>query len=475
MDDRRAGLAALPDTDERRKPPVVSAAADSRETRISGGSRAATQAMNAVSCPSARRGGTADHGNATHMTTSGIADMSAQYLMPTYSRASIAPVRGSGVRVWDADGREYLDFLGGIAVCGLGHCHPAVVAAIEGQARALLHCSNLYLIGGQALLAKALLEGTPFGKAFFCNSGAEANEAAIKLARKYAKTKHGEGRYEIISAWRSFHGRTLATITATGQPHYQKGFEPLPAGFRYVPFGDVSALQYAIGPDTAAVLLEPVQGEGGVNVPGDSYFKEVRRICDASGVLLILDEVQTGLGRTGKMFAFEHYGIEPDAVTLAKALGGGVPIGALLATDEVARVFTPGTHASTFGGNPLACAAALAVLTTMKAEGVIENAAEIGRYFMAKLGALAARCPQAVEVRGKGLMVGMEFKPDAERGLLAPARDIVAGCTARGLLVNAVSDTTVRFLPPLIVKRAEVDEAVAILEKVVEAVFPGNT
>ncbi len=407
------------------------------------------------------------------LTTTGIGDLSARYLMHTYSRAMIAPVRGSGVRVWDADGKEYLDFLGGIAVCGLGHCHPAVVAAVKKQAETLLHCSNLYLIEGQALLAKALLDGSPFGKAFFCNSGAEANEAAIKLARKYARMRHEDGRYEIVTALGSFHGRTLATVTATGQPKYQKGFEPLPTGFRYVPFNDVAALEKAVSDVTAAVLLEPVQGEGGVHVADEAYLGRARQLCDERGALLILDEVQTGMGRTGRMFAFEHFAIEPDAVTLAKALGGGVPIGAILARDEAAQAFTPGTHASTFGGNPLACAAALAVVETIRAEGLVERAAEMGRYLAGMLGALAGRFPQVAEIRGKGLMLGMEFgecEGDA-RGPAAPARDVAAACLGRGLLVNAVSDTTLRFLPPLVVGRADIDEAVSILEKAMGVMF----
>ncbi|MGE5584243.1 MAG: acetylornithine transaminase [Bacillota bacterium] len=408
------------------------------------------------------------------MPTGRIAELSETYLMNTYSRAPMAPVRGSGARLWDAGGREYLDFLGGIAVCALGHSHPAVVAAVQRQAASLLHCSNLYLIEGQALLAKAILDGSPFGKAFFCNSGAEANEAAIKLARKYARAvRRDEERYEIVTALNSFHGRTLATVAATGQPRYQKGFEPLPPGFRYVPFNDAAALEEAVSGQTAAVLLEAIQGEGGVHVADQAYLQHARQICDERGALLVLDEVQTGMGRTGKMFAFEHYGIEPDAITLAKSLGGGVPIGALLAKDEVAAAFTPGTHASTFGGNPLACAAALAVVETIRAEGLVERAAEAGRYFAGALGSLAGRFPQVVEVRGKGLMLGMELAPRSGkgRGPEAPARAVTAACLARGLLVNAVSDTTLRFLPPLVVGRTDIDEAVAILEKAMAAVL----
>lgn len=403
--------------------------------------------------------------------TESIAELARMYLMNTYSRAPVAPVRGSGVRIWDADGREYLDFLGGIAVCALGHSHPAVVSAIQKQAATLLHCSNLYLVERQALLAKALLEGTPFGKAFFCNSGAEANEAAIKIARKYARVvRREQGRYEIITALNSFHGRTLATVTATGQPKYQKDFEPLPPGFRYVPFNDVPALEGAVGEQTAAVLLEAVQGEGGVHVADEAYLKRARELCDERGALLIIDEVQTGMGRTGRMFAFEHYGIEPDAVTLAKALGGGVPIGALLAKDEVAAAFTPGTHASTFGGNPLACAAALAVVETIRNERLAERATEMGAYFAKALMTLARRFPQVAEVRGKGLMIGLELRPSGCRSD-APARAVAAACLEAGLLINAVSDTTLRFLPPLVVSKADIDEAVGILERVMEDVL----
>lgn len=403
--------------------------------------------------------------------TESIAELARMYLMNTYSRAPVAPVRGSGVRIWDADGREYLDFLGGIAVCALGHSHPAVVSAIQKQAATLLHCSNLYLVERQALLAKALLEGTPFGKAFFCNSGAEANEAAIKIARKYARVvRREQGRYEIITALNSFHGRTLATVTATGQPKYQKDFEPLPPGFRYVPFNDVPALEGAVGEQTAAVLLEAVQGEGGVHVADEAYLKRARELCDERGALLIIDEVQTGMGRTGRMFAFEHYGIEPDAVTLAKALGGGVPIGALLAKDEVAAAFTPGTHASTFGGNPLACAAALAVVETIRNERLAERATEMGAYFAKALMTLARRFPQVAEVRGKGLMIGLELRPSGCRSD-APARAVAAACLEAGLLINAVSDTTLRFLPALVVSKADIDEAVGILERVMEDVL----
>ena len=403
--------------------------------------------------------------------TESIAELARMYLMNTYSRAPVAPVRGSGVRIWDADGREYLDFLGGIAVCALGHSHPAVVSAIQKQAATLLHCSNLYLVERQALLAKALLEGTPFGKAFFCNSGAEANEAAIKIARKYARVvRREQGRYEIITALNSFHGRTLATVTATGQPKYQKDFEPLPPGFRYVPFNDVPALEGAVGEQTAAVLLEAVQGEGGVHVADEAYLKRARELCDERGALLIIDEVQTGMGRTGRMFAFEHYGIEPDAVTLAKALGGGVPIGALLAKDEVAAAFTPGTHASTFGGNPLACAAALAVVESIRNERLAERATEMGAYFAKALMTLARRFPQVAEVRGKGLMIGLELRPSGCRSD-APARAVAAACLEAGLLINAVSDTTLRFLPALVVSKADIDEAVGILERVMEDVL----
>ncbi len=406
-----------------------------------------------------------------HLKTEEVEDLTKNYLMNTYGRAGISLTRGSGARVWDAEGREYLDFVSGIAVCGLGHCHPRVVAAIREQAGKLMHCSNLYHIENQALLARMLLEGLPFDKAFFCNSGTEANEAAIKLARKYAKVKHGVERYEIVTALKSFHGRTLGSLTATGQTKYHKDFGPLLSGFKYVPFNDVAAMEQAVTTETAAVLLEPIQGEGGIHVADGKYLGRVRELCDRVGAILIMDEVQTGMGRTGKMFAFEHFGIVPDAITLAKSLGGGFPIGALLAKDDVAEVFTPGTHAATFGGNPLACAASLAVLETMREEGILEHVVNVSRILFNRLETLRKEYPQVTEIRGRGLMVGIEVQGPSETCVETPAKFICSRCADKGLLVNAVTDTTVRLLPPLIIGEGEIREAVDIIEQVMKDIF----
>lgn len=393
------------------------------------------------------------------MHTKEIIEWGEQYLMRCVGRMPLAPVRGQGAVLWDADGKEFLDFVGGIAVNSFGHCHPEIVEAINRQANLLMHCSNLYYIEPQVLLAKQLVEQSAMGKAFFGNSGAEANEAAIKLARKYAKQKYGPQKVEIITAWHSFHGRTLATITATGQPKYQQGFEPLPAGFRYVPFNDLEAMENAIGPDTCAVLLEPIQGEGGVNVASRHYLEGVKMLCQEHGALLIFDEIQTGIGRTGYFLACQHYEVKPDILTLAKALGGGFPIGAALATDEVAAVFQPGDHASTFGGNPLACATALAALDLLFNGGVLENAASVGAYMYDKLMNLADKYNEEVlEVRGRGLLLGLELR--------IAGQAIVDGCRERGLLINCIDNRVLRFIPPLIITRADVDRALEILDQV---------
>lgn len=382
-----------------------------------------------------------------------------KYIMNTYARLPVAIARGGGVYVWDEQGKEYLDFVSGIAVNALGHCHPAVVEAITRQAGQLMHTSNLYYTGPQAQLAELLIEGSPFDRVFFCNSGAEANEAAIKLARKYGKEVLDLGRHEIITAWNSFHGRTLAAITATGQPKYQKGFEPLPAGFKYVPFNDVEALRACVSDATCALMFEPIQGESGVRPATVEFLREARRICDETGILLILDEVQTGLGRTGRMFAFQHYGIEPDIISLAKALGGGLPMGAMMAKEDVASHFEPGSHASTFGGNPVAAAAACAVIKTILDDGLMDNARNMGSYFASGLSGLKDKYAGITEVRGMGLMVGL--------GLARGAREVAAKCLELGLLVNPIGDTTIRFLPPLIVTREDVDKALAILDQAI--------
>jgi acetylornithine aminotransferase len=379
-----------------------------------------------------------------------------KYIVRNYGRYPIVAARGKGCRLWDADGREYLDFLAGIAVNNLGHCHPRVVEALRKQAGELIHCSNLYHIPPQIELAELLCENSFAEKAFFCNSGAEANEAAIKLARKYSREKYGPERFEIITASESFHGRTMATLSATGQEKIQRFFDPLLHGFTHVPYNDAEALEKAITPRTCAVMLEPIQGESGVNVPSPDYFREIRRICDKNSVLLIFDEVQVGMGRTGRLFAYEHFGIEPDIMTLAKALAGGAPIGAMLTRDELAAAFTPGSHGSTFGGNPLVTAAAVAAVRTITGDGFLGRVLEMGEYLRGRLGELKGRYPFVTEVRGIGLMVGM--------GLSIPGADIIRKGHERGLLLNCTHDTVLRFVPPLVVTREEIDEMMMILD-----------
>lgn len=391
------------------------------------------------------------------MNNQTIIEAGQQYVMNTYGRLPIALVKGQGARVWDADGKEYLDFVAGIAVNCLGHNHPALTTAITEQAAQLLHVSNLYWIEPQVKLARLLVENSCFAKVFFANSGAEANEGAIKLARKYAQEHFGEDKYEIITMNKSFHGRTLATLAATGQDKFHRDFKPLPAGFKYVPFNDLPALEAAVGPHTCAVMMEPIQGEGGVYPADPDYLFKVRQFCDDRNLLLIFDEVQTGIGRSGELFAYQVYGVEPDIMTLAKGLGGGVPIGAFLAKGEVAAALKPGDHGSTFGGNPLATAAATAVLETILADGFLAGVKEVAGYFTAKLEELAAKHPVVKEVRGKGLLLGMELE--------VAAGDVVNDCREKGLLINCVAEKVLRFLPPLIITKADVDEAVAILDQ----------
>ncbi|MGB7575098.1 MAG: aspartate aminotransferase family protein [Thermodesulfobacteriota bacterium] len=384
--------------------------------------------------------------------------LSEKYVAHTYARYPVLLVRGKGTRVWDLEGEEYLDFVSGLGVCSLGHCHPKVIKAIQDQAERLIHVSNLYYIEPQIQLASLLCKHSFADKVFFCNSGAEANEGAFKLARKYAKEKMGKNRYEIITMERSFHGRTLATLTATGQEKFHKGYEPLMPGFKYVPFNDLGAVKKGIDSKTCAVMLEPIQGEGGVNCPSEGYLKALREVCDEKGLLLIFDEVQVGMGRTGKLFAYEHDGVEPDMLTLAKSLAGGVPIGALLIRKGIAESFNPGDHASTFGGNPLATAAGVAALTAMLEEGMLENCQKIGDYFLSQLEEIKIKFPFVKQVRGKGLILGMELKIDGT--------SIVKEMLRKKILINCTMGNVLRFLPPLIATKEEVDRVVKALEEV---------
>jgi acetylornithine/N-succinyldiaminopimelate aminotransferase len=384
-----------------------------------------------------------------------------KYLMNTFKRLPVTVVRGEGARVWDDRGKEYLDFIGGVAVNILGHSHPEIVAAVSEQARTLIHTSNLVYSVPQIRLAELLIENSCFDKVFLCNSGAEANEGAVKLARKYGKL-HLKGAYEVITAMNSFHGRTLAMVAATGQPKFQQPYTPLPEGFVNVEYNSIEAIKRATGSKTCAVMLEAIQGETGVNIPEDDYLKEVRSWCDEKGILLILDEIQTGMGRTGTLFAYQQYGIEPDIMTLAKGLAGGVPIGAFLAKEE-ASVFALGDHGSTFGGNPLACAAGYATLKYVLENGVVENCCRVGDYLMASLEGLSSKFDFIIEVRGRGLLVALEFSSDI-------AEVVVKACLDEGLLLNAVKPSAVRFIPPLIIGESEVDEAIGILERVLARV-----
>jgi acetylornithine/N-succinyldiaminopimelate aminotransferase len=384
--------------------------------------------------------------------------IAAKNLFNTYGRNPIMLIEGRGSRVRDSNGREYLDFIAGLAACPLGHGHPGLAQAVCDQAKKLIHVSNLFHIEPQIRLATALTANSFADKVFFCNSGAEANEGAFKLARKYFHDRGEHDRYHIITMEDSFHGRTLATLAATGQTKYRNGFEPAVDGFSHVPYGDVAALQNAVTNRTAAILLEAIQGEGGVRIPRSDFLPQVRDLCDRSGCLLILDEVQTGMGRTGKLFAHEHSGITPDVMTLAKGLAGGVPIGALLSTDDVARAFVPGTHASTFGGNPLACAAGLAVIGEILSDGFLAGVQEKGAYLRSRLEDLACRHQLIREVRGVGLMQAVDLKQ--------PGAVFAVAMREKGVLVNCTAETVLRFLPPLIVTKEEIDEMTAVLDSV---------
>jgi len=384
-----------------------------------------------------------------------LRQMNSNAVMNTYGRYPVRLVRGSGARAWDDTGKEYLDFISGIAVNTLGHAHPALVRAISEQARTMLHCSNLFHIPSQEKLADKLTQLAGLARAFFCNSGAEANEAAIKLVRKYWYDQDNPRR-TIITATRSFHGRTLNTLTATGQDKVKTGFDPLSPGFVHVPLGDMNALmKQAVGDDTAGILLEPIQGEGGVNVVADAYFRGVRKLCNDTGILMMLDEVQTGVGRTGEMFGFEHTGMRPDILTLAKGLGGGVPIGAMLASESVAASFSPGTHGCTFGGNPISCTAALTVLDVIEQEGLLENVRTQGGHLLLGLKAIQRTHPVIQEIRGQGLLIGAEFSCDVA--------ETITRCRESGLLLLSAGPKVLRFLSPLNVTSAEIDEALGIL------------
>ena len=391
-----------------------------------------------------------------------LIDRSEQYLMNTYKRFPIVLRKGRGMTVWDTEDKEYLDFIAGIAVNCLGHCHPKLVISLQKQAQRLLHVSNLYHIEPQIKLAEMLVENSFADKAFFCNSGTEAVEAAIKLARKYSKENISPERFEIIAANGSFHGRTMAALSATGQEALHQGFEPMLPGFRHVPFNDIDALKNAVSNNTCAIMLEPIQGEGGIRIPSENYLTEVRELCDKNNLLLIFDEIQTGMGRTGTLFAYEHFNIEPDIMTLAKGLGAGVAIGTVLAKEKIAASFQPGSHGSTFGGNPLACAAAVTTMEILLEDGfLIDNCRRIGDYFKNKLKELGTDFPSEIaEVRGLGLMLGLE--------LTKPGGNIVDTCLKKGFLINCTSGNVLRFIPPLIVVEKEIDSLIEVLDDIFE-------
>jgi acetylornithine aminotransferase/acetylornithine/N-succinyldiaminopimelate aminotransferase len=390
------------------------------------------------------------------MDTKTLFEWSATYHMPNFIRAPICLVRGDGMRVWDTDGREYLDFGAGLAVTALGHSHPRVTGAIREASATLLHVSNLYHNVPQIHLAKLLCEHSFADQVFFSNSGAEANEAAFKLVRKYAKDRLSSDRYEIISTRNSFHGRTLATVTATGQEKYHHGFEPLPAGFKHVPYNDLRAMERAVDSHTAGILVEPIQGEGGVHVPDDDYLPGLRKLCDESGAVLMFDEIQTGIARTGRMWAYEHSGVEPDVMTVAKALANGIPIGATLARRDIASALVPSTHGSTFGGNPFVTAVALTAFTTVLDEKLADRAERMGRRLMDGLRAMQARQPVIRQVRGRGLLIGA--------ALSRPAGPLVDACREAGLLVLSAGEQVLRLAPPLIVTDADCDRALGIID-----------
>ena len=398
------------------------------------------------------------------MNNAEIVGLAHEGLANTYGCLPLAFMRGEGAYLYDADGNRYLDFFCGLAVTSLGHSHPRVVRAIKEQAEKLTHVSNVFHTEPYARLASRLSKLFGDGRLFFCNSGAEAVETAIKLARRWGHSKGG--RFEILTTLGSFHGRTIGALSATGQEKYHQGFLPLVPGFRLVPYDDVAALERAVHDETVAIMVEPIQGEGGVVMPREDYLPRLRELCDRRNLLLIVDEVQTGMGRTGKLFGYQHSGIKPDVITLAKALAGGLPMGAMVARSEVASVLTPGTHGSTFGGNPIASAAALAVLDALEHDGVLENAAEVGGYLISRLREIAKSCPNVAEVRGMGMIIGIVLKHEA--------KGPVDACLKKRLLVNGTADNVLRLLPPLNLTREEADLGLVIIERALKSAGVGN-
>ena len=397
------------------------------------------------------------------MTTDETIQLFDRYVIPNYGRSPIVAVRGEGSWLWDATGKRYLDLFPGWGVNGIGHCHPRVVAAIREQASKLLHVANVpFYIEPQGRLAQLISDHSFGGQCFFCNSGAEANEAAIKLARRYAwdqaAAEGGPARFKVITTYDSFHGRTLTTVAATGQPKYHAGFYPLPPGFVHVPYNDADVVAKLIDAETCAILVEPIQGEGGVNVPSDDYLAKLRSLCDENGILLLLDEVQTGVGRTGNWFGYQNWGVVPDIMSMAKALGGGLAIGAIAAKPEIAKSLVPGTHASTFGGNPIACAAGIAAFEAIEEEGLLENARKIGHQIRSRVAELTTRAACVQGVRGMGCMIGVQ--------LAIPGAQIVQRCIDKGLLINCTHDTVLRFLPSMAATEAEIGQGLDILESV---------
>ena len=380
-----------------------------------------------------------------------------KYVAGTYGRYPMVPVRADDTHIWDADGREYTDFVSGLGVINLGHCHPKVVEAIREQAGTLMHTSNLFHIPPQIELAKRLVEASFADKAYFCNSGAEANESAVKLARKYSHDKYGDGRGDIITMLNSFHGRSLTTLAATGQPKFSKGFYPRSPGFVHVPFDDLEAAEAAITEATCAIMVEPMQGEGGVHIPSPGYLAGLRKLCDERDLLLIFDEVQTGMGRTGMLFAYEHEGVMPDAMSLAKSLAGGTAIGALLAKEPFISALGPGTHASTFGGNFLATAAGVAAMDVFAEGSILTNCKEMGAYFTAALESLKENHSCIEEIRSKGLMIGVELDHEGV--------EYVPQAMERGFLINCTMGSVLRFLPPLTITQVDIDRLLAVLDE----------